>query len=140
MRVPSITAATPETQRRARGHAFYPPKADARRIPALGATEGTPVDDKIVHLHYFTGGWDWYIVEADPETGRAFGYVVGPLTPAGEWGYIDLPELERIPPRGTLTRTGADEGITAVGTVQWVVERDCWWDATTFTDAMDRRP
>ena len=47
------------------------------------------------HLHYFTGGWDWYITERDVETRQlqAFGFVTSDLCPDGEWGYISLEEI-----------------------------------------------
>ena len=78
---------------RRRGHRFQAPADTLARIPALYATEGTPMADKVVHLHYFAGGWDWHLVELDPEQGLAFGRVSSPMCPDGEWGYVDLAEL-----------------------------------------------
>jgi hypothetical protein len=93
-----------EINKRRRGHRFRPPVADLRRVPALGATEGTP--DPVVRLHYFTGSWDWYVLELDPETGQAFGLVDGFER---ELGYFDLNELEAV-----------SRGLT-------IVERDLYW-------------
>ena len=49
----------------------------------------------IVHLHYFKGGMDWYILEKDnvPDEAQnqAFGYV--DLGYGGELGYISIQEL-----------------------------------------------
>lgn len=104
-----------ETQRRRRGHNFFPPKADLRKIPALYSTEGTHVDEKTVHLHYFSGAWDWFITEIDTETFEAFGYARH--AGDGEWGYIDLRELEAV--RGGLIP----------------VERDLFWEPVTFAEA-----
>ncbi|WP_052707822.1 DUF2958 domain-containing protein [Streptomyces rubellomurinus] len=87
--------AMPEQNRRARGHEFYPPFADLAKIPELYATEGQPVDQKICHLHYFTGGSDWYIAEVDPASGLAFGWARVNYS-EGEWGYIHLVELEEL--------------------------------------------
>lgn len=100
-----MTAMT-EKHRARRGHAFYPPKST--RIPMLGATEGKG-DAALVRAHYFVGGWDWYVLELDRETGDAFGLVKGFET---EYGYFNLPELE---------------GVLAGG--MFPVERDCYWDA-----------
>lgn len=56
-------------------------------------------DQAIVHLHYFTGAWDWYVTEKDkgapddtPEQAQsqAFGLVKGHEI---EMGYISLPEI-----------------------------------------------
>jgi hypothetical protein len=48
------------------------------------------------HLHYFTRGSDWYILERsrDGELDRAYGYAIlnGDLQNA-EYGYIDISEL-----------------------------------------------
>ena len=54
-------------------------------------------DNAIVHLHYFTGGCDWYITERDMETvqHQAFGYTN--LGYGGELGYISLVELCQHP-------------------------------------------
>ena len=58
-------------------------------------------DDAIAHLHYFSGGLDWYITEKDKgdedgnEQLQAFG-----LTKNGdefEIGYIDITALQKIP-------------------------------------------
>lgn len=98
-----------ETQRKRRGHNFLPPKRDLARIPGLGGQEsaGTAA---IIHLHYFVGGWDWYITELDPATGEVFGVVTSPMTgPEGEYGYSSLAEME-----------GVRAGIN-------VVERDLDW-------------
>jgi hypothetical protein len=76
-----------------RAHSFISP-AMIRTIPALYATEHTPIPDKVLYAHYFVGRSDWYIAELDPETGLAFGYAdLGHGFP--EWGYIFLVELER---------------------------------------------
>ncbi|GIF74187.1 hypothetical protein Asi02nite_37050 [Asanoa siamensis] len=86
-----------ETHRRRRGHPFYPPAKLAATIPPLYATEKLADGDKVVHLHYFGGSNDFWLVEYDPATGEGFGYsCVGGDTDMAEWGYIDLPELERI--------------------------------------------
>lgn len=49
-------------------------------------------DNAIAHLHYFVGGWDWYITEKDVDGGvqQAFGLVFGHES---ELGYISITEL-----------------------------------------------
>jgi N12 class adenine-specific DNA methylase len=103
-------AALPETQRTRRGHAFYPPADTA--VPPLYATEGQPNGDKVIHLHYFAGGSDWWLVEYDPTIGEGFGYACrGGDADMAEWGYVNLPELEPI---------RAARGLV-------IVERDLYW-------------
>lgn len=134
--MPAATAALQarETQRRTRGHRFYAPQAEQKKVPALGATRETPEADRLVVLHYFTGAFDLWVTEMDTETGEAFGLVSLDGGATREWGPVSLPELEAIRPRGTFARTGASEGVTAVGTLRWVVERDCWWTPVKVAD------
>jgi hypothetical protein len=80
---------------RRRGHRFAPPKAIAKRIPALYATENTPLTSKTIYLHYFVGGADWYVAELDSDTGEAFGWAE--IIPGGgEWGSFHLPQLADV--------------------------------------------
>lgn len=109
-----MVAVTPiETQKRRRGHRFYPPKAVQRKIPALYGTEQVPTGEKVAHVHYFTPSRDIYVVELDPATGRALALVAeGGLY---EWGYVSLPEMEAVNVRVPNFPFGV------------IVERDCYW-------------
>lgn len=88
-----------------------PTKKQLDRIPPLYATEKTKVEDKLIHMHFFIGGCDWYATEYDPEDRVFFGFAIlnGDMQNA-EWGYFSLDELEsvKIPP-----------GIE--------IDRDCYW-------------
>jgi hypothetical protein len=44
------------------------------KVPALYATEKIPADEKIAHVKIFciTDDQRWYVLEYDPETGKAF--------------------------------------------------------------------
>jgi hypothetical protein len=66
------------------------------RIPRLYETEDTPVKDKVIHLHFFIGGCDWYIAEFDGED-TFFGYaILNQDYQNAEWGYISFQELKSI--------------------------------------------
>ena len=89
-----VTAIFPngESNRARRGHEFVP-GAQLAGIPGLYETEDTPLAEKMLHIHYFIGGCDWYVAEIDHETGLAFGHAdLGMGFP--EWGYFDLVEME----------------------------------------------
>lgn len=102
-----------------RGHDFYPPRSV--KIPQLGETEGIPVADKRVVAHYFVGGSDWWVVEADETTSEAFGFVrLKSDDEMSEWGYFSLQELEQI-------RVG--------GTPGGIIERDMYWTPKKVSDA-----
>lgn len=66
------------------------------RIPRLYDTEEIPLRDKVIHLHFFIAGCDWYITEYDGED-LFFGYAIlnGDLECA-EWGYVSFRELKSI--------------------------------------------
>lgn len=100
---------------RFRGHRFQLPAADARKLPALYATEGVPLNEKTVGAHWFSPSMDWYAVELDPGTMLAFGYVFDRAMPeCSEWGLFDLAELAPV-----LVKS-------AQGWPVWI-ERDCFW-------------
>jgi len=127
-----VAAAPPQAQpwpvqrlRARRGHDFYPP---ADSVPPLDSTADTPLEDTVIVAHYFVGGSDWWIVEADPATGVAFGYArLGVADTDAErgyiigadWGYISLTELEGL----------------QVGPMNMVVERDLDWTPRTVKEA-----
>ena len=65
-------------------------------IPRLYETESTPLGDKLIYLHFFIGGCDWYIAEYDGED-LFWGYAIlnGDYLNS-EWGYISFSELKDI--------------------------------------------
>lgn len=68
-----------------------------KKMPKTYGTENQEADDKIVYLHYFYGGSDWYIVEKDSEKEQyqAFGYaILNNDTMNAEWGYISIEEIK----------------------------------------------
>lgn len=73
-----------------------PSQEQLDRIPRLYDTESMPLSEKIVHLHFFIGGCDWYIVEFDGDD-LFFGYTIlnGDIQNA-EWGYVSFRELKSI--------------------------------------------
>jgi len=65
-------------------------------IPRLYETESTPIKDKLIHLHFFIGGCDWFISEYDGED-LFFGYaILNNDTDNAEWGYVSFAELKSI--------------------------------------------
>jgi len=73
-----------------------PTKAQLEELPRLYETEEFPLEAKIVFLHFWIGGCDWYAVEYD---GRDlfFGYaILNNDFDNAEWGYFSLRELQSI--------------------------------------------
>ncbi len=73
-----------------------PTKDRLNQIPKLYETEGVDLKDKLIHLHFFLGGSDWYAVEFDGQDNFwGFAILNGDLQNA-EWGYFCLSELMEI--------------------------------------------
>ena len=79
-----------------------PSKDRLAMIPKLYETEDIQLQDKMIHLHFFIGGCDWYIAEYDGED-LFWGFAIlnGDLQNA-EWGYISFSELKDIKIDGWL--------------------------------------
>ena len=79
-----------------------PTKDRLSKIPRLYETEHIPLRDKLIHLHFFIGGCDWYVAEFDGED-LFWGFAIlnGDLENA-EWGYISFSELKSTKVNGWL--------------------------------------
>ncbi len=74
-----------------------PSDVELSRLPAFYSTEHTPLKEKVVHLHFFLGGCDWYGCEYNPEERNFFGFVIlNDDLEMSEWGYFNLDELFEI--------------------------------------------
>ena len=89
------------------------------RLPKLYATEGTPVEEKIVQAKWFDpyGSAYWLLVEGEEQQNGdwlLFGYAE--LLPGcGEWGYFSKREIE---------------GLNSFGAPR--IERDKWHEPVPF--------
>ncbi len=73
-----------------------PSKQELEAVPKLYDSEETPLQEKIVHLHFFLGGCDWYICEFDGED-IMFGFaILNNDLEMAEWGYTSLKELKEV--------------------------------------------
>lgn len=93
-------------------------KAILNKLPGIGETESTPVEDKMIHLKLFGGpSYTYYCAEYDPQTGEMFGWT------NGEWGYSNIHEIAavRFPPFGLP------------------VERDRYFRSCKFSEISDRQ-
>ena len=72
-----------------------PGKEQLAKIPRLYETEKINGKDKIIYLHFFIGGCDWYIAEFDGED-LFFGFAILNDPQNAEWGYISFQELDEI--------------------------------------------
>ncbi len=79
-----------------------PSKERLAKIPKLYKPENIPLPDKVIYLHFFIAGSDWYIAEFDGDD-LFWGYAIlnGDDVNA-EWGYISFSELKVIKINGWL--------------------------------------
>ena len=77
-----------------------PSKDMLATIPRLYETEHIPLQDKLIHLHFFIGACDWFIAEFDGED-LFWGFaILNNDYINAEWGYISFNELKEINIRG----------------------------------------
>ena len=73
-----------------------PSKQRLARLPGLYETEMVPLKDKLIYLHFFIGGCDWYIAEFDGKD-LFFGFaILNQDFEMAECGYVSLKELKKI--------------------------------------------
>jgi len=73
-----------------------PTKERLAKIPKLYETENVPLKDKLIYLHFFIGGCDWYVAEFDGhDLFWGFAILNGSYDMA-EWGNISFRELKAI--------------------------------------------
>lgn len=79
-----------------------PTKERLSRIPRLYETEHVPLQDKLVHLHFFIAGSDWFICEYDG-TDLMWGFcILNQDLEMAEWGYVSFSELKSLRIQGWL--------------------------------------
>lgn len=76
-----------------------PSKEILDSIPRLYETEETSLADKIIHVHFFIGGCDWFIAEYDGDD-LFWGYANLNDDINAEWGYISFNDLKSYNIRG----------------------------------------
>jgi hypothetical protein len=70
------------------------------KIPRLYQTEKVRLQDKLIHLHFFIGGCDWFIAEYDGED-MFWGFaILNQDYEMAEWGYVSFQELKSISVKG----------------------------------------
>ena len=65
------------------------------QIPKLYETEHIPIQDKLIYLHFFIGGCDWYVCEFDGQD-TFWGYANLNDDLNAEWGYVSFSELKSL--------------------------------------------
>lgn len=93
-----------------------PTEEELAKLPPYRSTESIPLEDKLIHMHFFIGACDWYIAEYDPEYRVFFGFANLGDPQNAEWGDIPLDELTEINIRGVE------------------IDRDLYWKPKKFDE------
>ena len=73
-----------------------PSAEQLNQVPKLYETEHVSLEDKLIYMHFFIGGCDWYAAEYDGED-LFFGYaILNNDYQMAEWGYFSFQELKSI--------------------------------------------
>ena len=67
---------------------------ELEKIPVFYSTEEIPAKEKIIQVHFFLGGCDWYAAEYDKKDESFFGFaILNDDYENAEWGYFSMQEL-----------------------------------------------
>jgi hypothetical protein len=103
-----------------------PSKDELAKLPKLYETESTPLKDKMIHMHFFMGGCDWYIAEFDGED-LFFGFVIlNDDLHNAEWGYSSLAEMDAINIDGFEIDRDLHWQPTPARMIERISELLCW--------------
>lgn len=73
-----------------------PDKNVLKKIPKLYETDKVEASEKLIYLHFFLAGSDWFVVEYDGED-TFFGFVcLNGMKEFAEWGYMSFNELKEL--------------------------------------------
>jgi len=74
-----------------------PTDEELRRLPELYSTEHVSARDKMIHMHFFLGGCDWYVAEYGRLRREFFGFAIfNDDLQNAEWGSFSYDELRSV--------------------------------------------
>ena len=74
-----------------------PSDEELSRVPKFYSSEEVPLKEKMIYMHFFSGGCDWYAAEYSPEEKCFFGFaILNADYEMAEWGYFSLDELASL--------------------------------------------
>jgi hypothetical protein len=111
-----------------------PTESELLKLAQINIDKNTPLEDRIIHMHFFLDGRDWYVSQYDPQRRHFFGYMIpNDDYHRARWGYFSFDELDR-------TRTRAK--IEVVRNTHWkpkrAIEVDRIRDVYTWRKNLDK--
>ena len=69
-----------------------PTENQLSKLPELYSSGHLPIMEKVIHMHFFLGGCDWYAAEYDKDI-QDFFVILNNDYAMAEWGYFNFVEL-----------------------------------------------
>lgn len=74
-----------------------PSESELLKLANIEIDEDTPLEDRVIYMHFFMDGCSWYMAEYDPESRRFFGYMIpGNKYHKARWDYFGFAKLCRM--------------------------------------------
>jgi hypothetical protein len=114
-----------------------PSKKTLATIPRLYETEHIPLQEKVIHLHFFIGGCDWFLSEFDGED-LFWGFaILNNDYMNAEWGYISFSELKDINIRGVEIDNDLHWKVRPANEVEQIIKASRRWIDRGFQPAVE---
>ena len=73
-----------------------PTESELLELAQIKVDKDAPLEDRVIHMHFFLDGHDWYVSEYDPRRRHFFGYMIpNDDYHLARWGYFCFDELDR---------------------------------------------
>ncbi len=74
-----------------------PTESELAELCEIPVAEKTPLEERVIHMHFFLGKSDLYVSAYDPQRQMFFGYFIpnNDYETAG-WGQFSLEEMDRL--------------------------------------------
>ena len=74
-----------------------PTESELLKLARIKINKNTPLEERVIHMHFFLDGHDWYVSEYDPQRRTFFGYRVpnDEYHRAG-WDHFSIDELYQM--------------------------------------------
>ena len=74
-----------------------PTESELLKLAGIKIDKNTPLEHRVIHMHFFLDGHDWYLAEYDPQRRRFFGYwVPNQDYQRARWDFFGLDELDQM--------------------------------------------
>ena len=105
-----------------------PSTKELKQIPKLYDSEDVPAEDKMIYMHFFLAGSDWYVAEFDGDD-TFFGFAcLNGWTDCAEWGYISFRELKELQVKAPISINGKKAGFIPLEVdreLNWTPKKAC---------------